>query len=187
MRQELARKIKRWSRLDRALHWSIAFTFLTLAFSGFFDVGLRLVNLFKAVHSTFGALSFTMAKQYHNYIRPDFLCAVDGCSYQVVAQVNLPRWSISGGSLKLEWYGRETRFSSHLQSFRTQVKSAILACLSLWASLRSVAWCWISQSFGQTRRDMELSNLDSHACCSWSYHCGLCSTSILACSVWKAR
>lgn len=28
------KKMKRWSRLDRALHWSMAFTFLTLAFSG---------------------------------------------------------------------------------------------------------------------------------------------------------
>ena len=28
------RTIKRWSRMDRALHWSMAFTFLSLAFSG---------------------------------------------------------------------------------------------------------------------------------------------------------
>jgi len=28
------RKLNRWSRSDRALHWSMAFTFLTLAFSG---------------------------------------------------------------------------------------------------------------------------------------------------------
>jgi formate dehydrogenase subunit gamma len=63
------RKIKRWSRLDRALHWSMAFTFLTLAFSGLMLVyGKHFLKPY--VPTEFWGFVVMLAKQYHNYMGP---------------------------------------------------------------------------------------------------------------------
>ncbi|MEF1340574.1 formate dehydrogenase subunit gamma, partial [Vibrio rotiferianus] len=65
------RKIKRWSRLDRALHWSMAFTFLTLAFSGLMLVyGKHFLKPY--VPTEFWGFIVMLAKQYHNYMGPLF-------------------------------------------------------------------------------------------------------------------
>ncbi|MCV5638742.1 cytochrome b/b6 domain-containing protein, partial [Escherichia coli] len=63
--------MKRWSRLDRALHWSMAFTFLTLAFSGLMLVyGKHFLKPY--VPTEFWGFIVMLAKQYHNYMGPLF-------------------------------------------------------------------------------------------------------------------
>ncbi|EOG7723782.1 formate dehydrogenase subunit gamma, partial [Vibrio parahaemolyticus] len=65
------KKMKRWSRLDRALHWSMAFTFLTLAFSGLMLVyGKHFLKPY--VPTEFWGFIVMLAKQYHNYMGPLF-------------------------------------------------------------------------------------------------------------------
>ncbi len=65
------RKLNRWSRSDGALHWSMAFTFLTLAFSGLMLVcGKHFLKPY--IPSELWGWIIYAAKQYPNYMGPLF-------------------------------------------------------------------------------------------------------------------
>ncbi|MGF1683506.1 formate dehydrogenase subunit gamma [Photobacterium minamisatsumaniensis] len=152
------RKIKRWTRMDRALHWSMAFTFLTLAFSG-----LTLVygkHFIKPVVPTelWGWVIYT-AKQYHNYIGPIFgilLLAVllKWWRKSVFNMVDM-KWFMKMGGMVGKHKG-----SHPSAGFSNGGEKAIFWLLIFFGLFITVSGFVLDfPIFGQTRRDMELSNL----------------------------
>nr|WP_253952028.1 formate dehydrogenase subunit gamma [Photobacterium sanctipauli] len=152
------RKIKRWTRLDRALHWSMAFTFLTLAFSG-----LTLVygkHFIKPVVPTelWGWIIYA-AKQYHNYIGPIFgilLLAVliKWWRKSVFNMVDV-KWFMKMGGMVGKHKGTHPS-----AGFSNGGEKAIFWLLIFFGAFITVSGFVLDfPIFGQTRRDMELSNL----------------------------
>ncbi|MFC1503109.1 formate dehydrogenase subunit gamma [Pseudomonadota bacterium] len=152
------RKIKRWSRMDRALHWSMAFTFLTLAFSG-----LTLVygkHFIKPVLPTelWGWVIYA-AKQYHNYIGPIFailllVVLVKWWRKSVVNMVDI-KWFMKMGGMVGKHKG------SHPSAGFSNGGEKMIFWLLIWFGAIAAVSGFVLDFpiFDQTRRDMELSNL----------------------------
>ncbi|OAN17870.1 formate dehydrogenase subunit gamma [Photobacterium jeanii] len=152
------RKIKRWSRLDRALHWSMAFTFLTLAFSG-----LTLVygkHFLKPILPTelWGWIIYA-AKQYHNYIGPIFFILLMAVLFKwwrksIFNMVDV-RWFMKMGGMVGKHKGTHPS-----AGFSNGGEKAIYWLLIFFGAIAAVSGFVLDfPIFEQTRRDMELSNL----------------------------
>ncbi len=72
--------------------------------------------------------------------RPDFLCAVDGCSYQVVAQVNLQNGRYPVVHQTGRHGRRNTKVLIHLQSFSNAGEKALFWLLYRYGQYRSDQW-----------------------------------------------
>lgn len=152
------RKIKRWSRWDRALHWSMAFTFLTLAFSGLTIVYGK--HFIKPVVPTelWGWIIYA-AKQYHNYMGPLFA---------VLLTVMLLKWWRKSLFTKvdLQWFMKmggmmgKHKGSHPSAGFSNGGEKVIYWLLIFFGLFIAVSGFVLDfPIFGQTRADMELSNL----------------------------
>ncbi len=152
------RKIKRWSRMDRALHWSMAFTFLTLAFSG-----LTLVygkHFIKPVVPTelWGWIIY-IAKQYHNYIGPIFAILlltvlIKWWRKSIFNMVDV-KWFMKMGGMVGKHKGTHPS-----AGFSNGGEKAIFWLLIFFGIFITVSGFILDfPIFDQTRRDMELSNL----------------------------
>ncbi|GAB3530159.1 formate dehydrogenase subunit gamma [Photobacterium alginatilyticum] len=152
------RKIKRWSRLDRALHWSMAFTFLTLAFSGLTLVyGKHFIK--PVVPSELWGWIIYIAKQYHNYIGPIFaflLLAVliKWWRKSIFNMVDV-KWFMKMGGMVGKHKGTHPS-----AGFSNGGEKAIFWLLIFFGIFITASGFILDfPIFGQTRRDMELSNL----------------------------
>ncbi|KMV31063.1 formate dehydrogenase [Photobacterium swingsii] len=152
------RKIKRWSRMDRALHWSMAFTFLTLAFSG-----LTLVYgkhfLKPILPSELWGWIIYAAKQYHNYIGPIFFLLlvavlVKWWRKSIFNMVDV-RWFMKMGGMVGKHKG--THPSAGFSNGGEKAIYWLLICFGIVAAISGFVLDF--PIFDQTRRDMELSNL----------------------------
>ncbi|PSV37127.1 formate dehydrogenase subunit gamma [Photobacterium sp. GB-27] len=152
------RKIQRWSRMDRALHWSLAFTFLTLGFSG-----LALVygkHFIKPIVPTevWGWIIYA-AKQYHNYMGPLFaiillLVVVKWWRKSIFNKVDIDWFKKMGGMV-----GKHK--GSHPKAgFSNGGEKALFWLLAFFGVFIVVSGFVLDfPIFDQTRRHMELSNL----------------------------
>ncbi|NVD06676.1 formate dehydrogenase subunit gamma [Vibrio sp. JPW-9-11-11] len=152
------RKIKRWSRLDRALHWSMAFTFLTLAFSGLMLVyGKHFLKPY--IPADLWGFIIMLAKQYHNYIGPIFyvllLCVlVKWWRKSIFRKVDL-HWFMKLGGMVGKHKG-----SHPSAEFSNAGEKALFWMLIVVGSVVALSGLVLDfPIFGQTRRDMEMSNL----------------------------
>jgi formate dehydrogenase subunit gamma len=152
------KKIKRWSRLDRALHWSMAFTFLTLAFSGLMLVyGKHFLKPY--IPTELWGFIIQLAKQYHNYIGPIFyvllLCVlVKWWRKSIFKKVDFV-WFLKLGGMVGKHKG-----SHPSAEFSNAGEKALFWLLIVVGSVVAISGLVLDfPIFGQTRRDMELSNL----------------------------
>lgn len=152
------RKIKRWSRLDRALHWSMAFTFLTLAFSGLMLVyGKHFLKPY--IPTDLWGFIIMLAKQYHNYIGPIFyvllMCVlVKWWRKSIFKMVDL-KWFMKLGGMVGKHKG-----SHPSAEFSNAGEKALFWLLIVVGTVVAISGLVLDfPIFGQTRRDMELSNL----------------------------
>lgn len=152
------RKIQRWSRIDRALHWSMAFTFLTLAFSG-----LSLVygkHFLKPIVSTdIWGLIIMAAKQYHNYVGPLFFVLlmtvlIKWWRKSVINKVDI-QWFLKLGGMVGKHKG------THPSAGFSNGGEKMIFWLLIWFGAVAALSGFVLDFpiFGQLRRDMELSNL----------------------------
>ncbi|MBY5946998.1 formate dehydrogenase subunit gamma [Photobacterium rosenbergii] len=152
------RKIKRWSRFDRALHWSLAFTFLTLAFSGLTLVyGKYFIK--PIVPTELWGWVIYAAKQYHNYIGPLFAI------FLVAVLIKWWRKSIFN-KVDMQWFMKmggmvgKHKGSHPSAGFSNGGEKAIFWLLIFFGAFIVVSGFILDfPLFGQTRRDMELSHL----------------------------
>lgn len=152
------KKIKRWSRLDRALHWSMAFTFLTLAFSGLMLVyGKHFLKPY--IPSELWGFIVMLAKQYHNYIGPIFyvllLCVlIKWWRKSIFKKVDFD-WFIKLGGMVGKHKGTHPS-----AEFSNAGEKALFWLLIIVGSVVALSGLILDfPIFGQTRRDMEMSNL----------------------------
>ncbi|WP_391090055.1 formate dehydrogenase subunit gamma [Vibrio sp. NH-UV-68] len=152
------KKIKRWSRLDRALHWSMAFTFLTLAFSGLMLVyGKHFLKPY--IPSELWGFIVMLAKQYHNYIGPIFyvllLCVlIKWWRKSIFKEVDFD-WFIKLGGMVGKHKGTHPS-----AEFSNAGEKALFWMLIIVGSVVALSGLILDfPIFGQTRRDMEMSNL----------------------------
>ncbi|MGF1694212.1 formate dehydrogenase subunit gamma [Vibrio lamellibrachiae] len=152
------RKIKRWSRLDRALHWSMAFTFLTLAFSGLMLVyGKHFLKPY--VPTELWGFVIMLAKQYHNYLGPLFgvlliLILFKWWRKSIFSRVDIT-WFMKLGGMVGKHKG-----SHPSAEFSNAGEKALFWLLIVAGSIAAFSGLVLDfPIFGQTRRDMELSNL----------------------------
>jgi formate dehydrogenase subunit gamma len=152
------RKLTRWSRLDRALHWSMAFTFLTLAFSGLMLVyGKHFLKPY--MPTDWWAMVIYAAKQYHNYVGPLF--------FILLVFVLLKWWRKSLlNKVDIQWFlklgGMVGKYKGTHPSagFSNGGEKAIYWLLIVFGTFAAISGLILDfPIFGQTRRDMELSNL----------------------------
>ncbi|PMH46532.1 formate dehydrogenase subunit gamma [Vibrio sp. 10N.286.49.B3] len=150
--------IKRWSRLDRALHWSMAFTFLTLAFSGLMLVyGKHFLKPY--IPTDLWGFIIHLAKQYHNYVGPLF--------FILLVFVLLKWWRKSlFTKTDITWFmkfgGMVGKYKGTHPSagFSNGGEKAIYWLLIVFGAIAAISGLVLDfPIFGQTRRDMELSNL----------------------------
>ncbi|OAJ94422.1 formate dehydrogenase subunit gamma [Vibrio bivalvicida] len=152
------KKIKRWSRLDRALHWSMAFTFLTLAFSGLMLVyGKHFLKPY--IPSELWGFIIMLAKQYHNYIGPIFyvllLCVLIKWWHKSIFKKVDIAWFMKLGGMVGKHKG-----SHPSAEFSNAGEKALFWLLIVVGSVVAISGLVLDfPIFGQTRRDMELSNL----------------------------
>ncbi|SDG94051.1 formate dehydrogenase subunit gamma [Vibrio xiamenensis] len=151
-------KIRRWSRFDRALHWSMAFTFLTLAFSGLTLVyGKHFLKPYVS-SEIWGGVIYA-AKQYHNYIGPIFF---------VLLVLMLVKWWKKSLFNKTDWVWfkklggmagkyKGTHPSAGFSNAGEKLVYWLLIVVGTFAALSGLILDF--PIFDQTRRDMELSNL----------------------------
>jgi len=152
------RKIKRWTLVDRTLHWSMAFTFISLAISG-----LTLVygkHFMKPILPTdvWGMIVYG-AKQYHNYIGPLFAILLFAVMIKwwrksLFAKVDI-NWFMKMGGMIGKHKG------SHPSADFSNGGEKALFWLLIFCGVFITTSGFILDFplFGQTRRDMELSNL----------------------------
>ncbi|WP_162062954.1 formate dehydrogenase subunit gamma [Vibrio taketomensis] len=152
------KKMKRWSRMDRALHWSMAFTFLTLAFSGLMLVyGKHFLKPY--VPSEFWGFVIMLAKQYHNYMGPLF--------FVLLILVFLKWWRKSIPNMTdLRWFMKmggmvgKHKGTHPSAGFSNGGEKAIYWLLIFFGAIAAVSGLVLDfPIFDQTRRDMEISNL----------------------------
>lgn len=152
------RKIQRWSRWDRALHWSMAFTFLSLSFSG-----LTLIygkHFIKPVvpSELWGGIIYA-AKQYHNYTGPIFA---------ILLLAMLLKWWRKSlfNKVDVAWFMKmggmvgKHKGSYPSAGFSNGGEKAIYWLLMFFGAFIVVSGFILDfPIFGQTRRDMEWSSL----------------------------
>ncbi|HGS4460866.1 TPA: formate dehydrogenase subunit gamma [Vibrio metschnikovii] len=152
------RKLKRWSRLDRALHWSMAFTFLTLAFSGLMLVyGKHFLKPY--IPTDWWGMVIYSAKQYHNYVGPLF--------FVLLIFMLLKWWRKSlFNKVDFQWFLKlggmagKHKGTHPSAGFSNGGEKAIYWLLIVFGSFAAISGLILDfPIFGQTRRDMELSNL----------------------------
>ena len=152
------RKIKRWSLVDRTLHWSMAFTFLSLSVSGLLLVyGKHFVKPIVS-HDIWGMLIYG-AKQYHNYIGPLFAI--------LLFTVMLKWWRKSiFTKVDINWFMKmggmvgKHKGSHPSADFSNGGEKALFWLLIFCGVFITVSGFILDfPIFGQTRREMELSNL----------------------------
>ncbi|MGR5206704.1 MULTISPECIES: formate dehydrogenase subunit gamma [Vibrio] len=164
------KKIKRWSRLDRALHWSMAFTFLTLAFSGLMLVyGKHFLKPY--VSTEFWGFVVMLAKQYHNYIGPLFFILLIFVLLKwwrkSIPNMTDIRWFMKMGGMVGKHKGTHPS-----AGFSNGGEKAVYWLLIFFGAIAAVSGLVLDfPIFGQTRRDMELSNL-IHAISALILICG---------------
>ncbi|MDA0147565.1 formate dehydrogenase subunit gamma [Vibrio sp. LaRot3] len=152
------KKMKRWSRWDRALHWSMAFTFLTLAFSGLMLVyGKHFLKPY--VPSEFWGFIIYTAKQYHNYVGPLFFILLTFVLLKwwrkSIFNMTDVRWFMKMGGMVGKYKGTHPS-----AGFSNGGEKAIYWLLIVFGAVAAVSGLILDfPIFGQTRRDMELSNL----------------------------
>ncbi|NOH84411.1 formate dehydrogenase subunit gamma [Vibrio sp. 03-59-1] len=152
------KKIKRWSRLDRALHWSMAFTFLTLAFSGLMLVyGKHFLKPY--IPTDWWGYIIYLAKQYHNYVGPLF--------FILLTCILLKWWRKSlFNKTDISWFMKmggmvgKHKGTHPSAGFSNGGEKAIYWLLIVFGAVAAVSGLVLDfPIFDQTRRDMELSNL----------------------------
>lgn len=152
------RKIKRWSRMDRALHWSMAFTFLTLAFSGLCLVyGKHFLK--PILPSEIWGMIIYAAKQYHNYMGPIFfillMCVLLKWWRKSIFNKTDIQWFMKMGGMVGKHKG-----SHPSAGFSNGGEKAIYWLLIVFGTVVAFSGFVLDfPIFGQLRRDMELSNL----------------------------
>lgn len=152
------RKFKRWSRLDRALHWSMAFTFLTLAFTG---LTLSYGKFFiKPIVSTdlWGMIIYG-AKQYHNYVGPIFFillsCVLLKWWRKSVFNKTDVTWMMKLGGMVGKHKGTHPS-----AGFSNGGEKMIFWMLIICGFVAAVTGFILDfPNFGQGRRNMDISNL----------------------------
>lgn len=152
------KRIKRWTRLDRALHWSMAFTFLTLAFSGLMLVyGKHFLKPY--IPTELWGFIIMLAKQYHNYVGPLFgvllvLILFKWWRKSIFAKVDFV-WFMKLGGMVGKHKG-----SHPSAEFSNAGEKALFWLLIVVGTVVALSGLVLDfPIFGQTRRDMELSNL----------------------------
>ncbi|OEE51578.1 formate dehydrogenase subunit gamma [Enterovibrio norvegicus] len=152
------KKLKRWSRWDRALHWSMAFTFLTLALSGLMLVyGKHFLKPY-VPEALWGGIVM-LAKQYHNYIGPLF--------FILLIFVLLKWWRKSlFNKTDVSWFMKlggmvgKHKGTHPSAGFSNGGEKAIYWLLIVFGAIAAVSGLILDfPIFGQTRSDMEVSNL----------------------------
>ncbi|MDN3679160.1 formate dehydrogenase subunit gamma [Vibrio tapetis subsp. quintayensis] len=152
------KKIKRWSRWDRALHWSMAFTFLTLSFSGLMLVyGKHFLKPY--IPTDWWGFVIMLAKQYHNYVGPLF--------FILLTCVLLKWWKKSlFNKTDVSWFMKmggmvgKHKGTHPSAGFSNGGEKAIYWLLIVFGAVAAISGLVLDfPIFGQTRRDMELSNL----------------------------
>ncbi|MGR5117458.1 formate dehydrogenase subunit gamma [Vibrio astriarenae] len=152
------RKIKRWSRMDRALHWSMAFTFLTLAFSGLMLVyGKHFLKPY--IPTELWGFIIQLAKDYHNYIGPIFYVLLLGILIKwwrksIPSKVDL-QWMLKLGGMVGKHKGSHP--SAEFSNAGEKILFWMLIVVGTVVAFSGLVLDF--PIFGQTRRDMELSNL----------------------------
>ncbi|CAH8192109.1 formate dehydrogenase subunit gamma [Vibrio aestuarianus] len=152
------KKIKRWSRWDRALHWSMAFTFLTLAFSGLMLVyGKHFLKPYVPTE-LWGWVIF-IAKQYHNYMGPLFfillICMLLKWWRKSLFNMVDIKWFMKFGGMVGKYKG-----SHPSAEFSNGAEKVIYWLLIVFGTVAAISGLVLNfPIFGQTRRDMEFSNL----------------------------
>lgn len=164
------RKIKRWSRLDRALHWSMAFTFLTLAFSGLMLVyGKHFLKPY--IPMDLWGFIVMLAKQYHNYVGPLFFILLIIMLFKwwrkSIPNMTDVRWFMKLGGLLGKHKGSHP--SAGFSNGGEKVLYWMLILVGTVVALSGLVMDF--PIFDQTRRDMELSNL-THAIAALILICG---------------
>lgn len=152
------RKLNRWSRWDRALHWSMAFTFLTLAFSGLMLVyGKYFLKPY--IPTELWAWTIYAAKQYHNYMGPLFAILL------IIVLLKWWRKSLFN-KVDIQWFMKlggmvgKHKGSHPSAGFSNGGEKAIYWLLIVFGAFVAVSGLVLDfPIFDQTRRDMELSNL----------------------------
>ncbi len=152
------KKIRRWSRMDRALHWSMAFTFLTLAFSGLMLVyGKYFMKPYVPVE--LWGFTISLAKQYHNYVGPLF--------FILLIFVLLKWWRKSiFNKTDITWFKKmggmigKHKGSHPSAGFSNGGEKMIYWLLIVFGAVAATSGLVLDfPIFGQTRKDMEISNL----------------------------
>ncbi|OBT13402.1 formate dehydrogenase subunit gamma [Vibrio sp. UCD-FRSSP16_10] len=152
------RRLNRWSRMDRALHWTMAFTFLTLAFSGLMLVyGKHFLKPY--IPSDLWGLVIYAAKQYHNYIGPIF--------YILLVFIFVKWWRKSiFNKTDVQWFMKmggmigKHKGSHPSAGFSNGGEKVIYWLLIVFGVVVATSGVILDfPIFGQTRRDMEVANL----------------------------
>ncbi|QIL84439.1 formate dehydrogenase subunit gamma [Vibrio sp. HDW18] len=152
------RKLNRWSRSDRALHWSMAFTFLTLAFSGLMLVYGKYFLKPYIPGQLWGWIIYA-AKQYHNYMGPLFfillmLVLLKWWRKSIFNKVDM-QWFIKLGGMVGKHKGTHPS-----AGFSNAGEKAIYWLLIVFGTFAAISGLVLDfPIFGQTRRDMEWANL----------------------------
>ncbi|MGR5541386.1 formate dehydrogenase subunit gamma, partial [Vibrio campbellii] len=148
------RKIKRWSRMDRALHWSMAFTFLTLAFSGLMLVyGKHFLKPY--IPTELWGFIIQLAKDYHNYIGPIFYVLLLGILIKwwrksIPSKVDL-QWMLKLGGMVGKHKGSHP--SAEFSNAGEKILFWMLIVVGTVVAFSGLVLDF--PIFGQTRRDME--------------------------------
>jgi formate dehydrogenase subunit gamma len=152
------RKLQRWSRMDRALHWSMAFVFLTLAFSGLMLVyGKHFMKPY--VPADLWGWTVYLAKQYHNYMGPMFLVLLVALLFKwwsksIFTKVDV-QWFMKLGGMAGKHKG-----SHPSAGFSNAGEKVLFWMLIIVGAVVAASGLILDfPIFGQTRRDMEWSNL----------------------------
>lgn len=152
------RKIKRWSLFDRVLHWSMAFTFLSLAGSGLCLVyGKYFIKPILPL-DIWGDLIYA-AKQYHNYVGPIFylllmVVLVKWFKKSIVNKVDI-QWFLKFGGMVGKY-----KNSHPSAGFSNGGEKAIFWLLIWFGAVAAFSGFMLDfPLFGQTRREMEFANL----------------------------
>ncbi|KXO09891.1 Formate dehydrogenase -O, gamma subunit [Moritella sp. JT01] len=169
-KQRTGRKIKRWSLIDRTLHWSMAFTFLSLALTGLTLVyGKHLIK--PIIPRDIWAMLIYGAKQYHNYVSPLFAV--------LLFTVMIKWWRKSlFTKVDINWFKKMGGMAgkhkgSHPSADFSNGGEKALFWLLIFGGVFIVFSGFILDFpiFGQTRLDMKLSNL-VHILASLMLICG---------------
>ena len=152
------RKIQRWSLVDRTLHWSMAFTFLSLAFTGLMLVYGK--HFLKPVISRdIWAMIIYGAKQFHNYVGPLFAILlftvmIKWWRKSLFTKVDI-NWFMKMGGMVGKHKG--THPSADFSNGGEKALFWLLICCGVFIIFSGFILNF--PMFEQTRRDMELSNL----------------------------